>query len=95
MPSKLTSSTRQTKQVPSCQVADELTRPSERLLERRRKQAPFRDLHKTLDNFDFNFNQKMNGSLVFDMAQRRLHRPTMKMPCFSVRLPGTSPELRN
>jgi hypothetical protein len=48
MPSKLPSSTRQTKQVPSCPVADKLTRRSERLLERRRKQAPFRDLHKTL-----------------------------------------------
>jgi hypothetical protein len=36
----------------SCLVADELTRRSERLLDRRRKQAAFRDPHKTLDNFD-------------------------------------------
>ena len=36
----------------SCLVADELTRRSERLLERRRKQAQFRDSQKTLDNFD-------------------------------------------
>ena len=52
----------------SCLVCDELTRRSERLLERRRKQAQFRDPQKTLDNFDFNFNKKMNRSLVFDLA---------------------------
>jgi DNA replication protein DnaC len=52
----------------SCLVSDELTRRSERLLERRRKQALFRDPQKNLDNFDFNFNKKMNRSLVFDLA---------------------------
>lgn len=52
----------------SCLVTDELTRRSERLLERRRKQARFRDPNKTLDNFDFTFNPKMNRSLVFDLA---------------------------
>ena len=52
----------------SCLVADELTRRSERLLDRRRKQAAFRDPHKTLDNFDFTFNPKMNRSLAFDLA---------------------------
>jgi DNA replication protein DnaC len=51
----------------SCLVSDELTRRSDRLLERRRKAAGFRDLH-TLDNFDFSFNKKMNRSLVFDLA---------------------------
>src|SRR4051794_26533209 len=40
----------------SCLVSDELTRRGDRLLERRRKQAAFRDAHKTLDNFDFTFN---------------------------------------
>jgi len=49
-------------------VADELTRRGDRLLERRRKQAAFRDPQKTLDHFDFNFNPKMNRSLVFDLA---------------------------
>lgn len=49
-------------------VSDELTRRSDRLLERRRKQAQFRDPDKGLDNFDFNFNPKMNRSLVFDLA---------------------------
>ncbi len=52
----------------SCLVSDELTRRSDRLLERRRKQAQFRDPQRTLDNFDFNFNKKMNRSLVFDLA---------------------------
>ena len=52
----------------SCLVSDELTRRGQRLLERRRKQAQFRDPQKTLDNFDFNFNKKANRSLVFDLA---------------------------
>ena len=52
----------------SCLVNDELSRRSDRLLERRRKQAAFRDPLKTLDNFDFTFNPKMNRSLVFDLA---------------------------
>ena len=52
----------------SCLVNDELTRRGDRLLERRRKQAAFRDPQKTLDHFDFNFNPKMNRSLVFDLA---------------------------
>ena len=40
----------------SCLVSDELARRGERLLERRKKQAQFRDSQKTLDNFDSNFN---------------------------------------
>jgi DNA replication protein DnaC len=52
----------------SCLVSDELTRRGERLLERRREQAEFRDPQKTLDSFDFSFNKKMNRSLVFDLA---------------------------
>ena len=52
----------------SCLVSDELSRRADRLLERRRKQAGFRDTNKTLDNFDFTFNPKMNRSLVFDLA---------------------------
>jgi DNA replication protein DnaC len=52
----------------SCLISDELTRRADRLLERRRKQAGFRDPGKTLDNFDFSFNPKMNRSLIFDLA---------------------------
>ncbi len=51
-----------------CLVSDELMRHFDRLLERRRKQAGFRDPDKSLDNFDFSFNPKMNRSLVFDLA---------------------------
>lgn len=52
----------------SCLVSDELNRRGDRWLERRKKQAAFRDPQKTLDTFDFDFNKKMNRSLVFDLA---------------------------
>jgi DNA replication protein DnaC len=52
----------------ACLVSDELTLRADRLLQRRRKQAGFRDPDKTLDNFDFSFNPKMNRSLLFDLA---------------------------
>jgi DNA replication protein DnaC len=52
----------------ACLVSDELTRRADRLLERRRKEAGFRDPNRTLDNFDFSFNPKMNRSLIFDLA---------------------------
>src|SRR5829696_9175759 len=55
----------------ACLVSDELTRRSDRLLERRRKEARFRDANRALDNFDFTFNPKMNRSLVFDLATCR------------------------
>ena len=51
-------------------MSDELTRRGDRLLEWRRKQAQFRDPQVSFDNFDFDFdfNKKMNRSLVFDLA---------------------------
>ena len=52
----------------SCLISDELTRRGDRLLERRRKQAQFRDPQVSFENFDFDFNKKMNRSLVFDLA---------------------------
>jgi hypothetical protein len=52
----------------ACLVSDEHTLCTDRLLQRRRKQAAFRDADRTLDNFDFTFNPKMNRSLVFDLA---------------------------
>jgi DNA replication protein DnaC len=52
-------------------VSDELTRRSDRLLERRRKEAGFRDAQRSLDNFDFTFNAKMNRSLIFELATAR------------------------
>src|SRR5438067_13586901 len=52
----------------SCLVSDELIRRSDRLLERRKKDAQFRDPQVSLDNFDFTFNKKMNRRLVFDLS---------------------------
>ena len=52
-------------------VQDELTRRSDRLLERRHKQATFRDANKTLDTFDFDFNKKMDRHLIYELANGR------------------------
>lgn len=52
-------------------VHDELNRRSDRLVERRVKQAGFRDHGRTLDNFDFAFNPKMDKKLIFDLASGR------------------------
>ena len=55
----------------SALIGDELLRRQDRLLERRIKQAGFRDALKTLDSFDFDFNKKMNRRLVFELATAR------------------------
>lgn len=55
----------------SALVNDEQTRRSDRLLERREKEAAFRDANRTLDNFDFNFNPKINRGLIFELATAR------------------------
>src|SRR6266850_1986738 len=52
-------------------VSDELLRRQDRLLERRHKQAGFRDPDRSLDSFDFDFNKKMNRALVHDLATGR------------------------
>ena len=52
-------------------VQDELTRRADRLLERRHKQAQFRDANKTLDTFDFDFNKKMNRHQIYELATGR------------------------
>jgi len=49
-------------------VSDELALRSTRLIERRTKQALFRDPQRTLDNFDFDFNKKINRRLIFELA---------------------------
>src|SRR6266542_4096254 len=49
-------------------VQDELQRRQDRLLEKRVKNAGFRDQGKTLDTFDFDFNRKLDRRLVFDLA---------------------------
>ena len=45
-----------------------MTRRSDRLLEIGVANRRLLDANKTLDNFDFTFNPKMNRSLVFDLA---------------------------
>ena len=55
----------------SALVADELLRRQDRLLERRHKQAGFRDPDRSLDRFDFEFNKKMNRALIHDLATGR------------------------
>ena len=52
-------------------VQDELVRREDRLLDRRLKQAGFRDVGKRLDTFDFEFNKKMNRALIFELATAR------------------------
>lgn len=52
-------------------VGDELRRRSDRLLERRLKQARFRDPEKSIDTFDLTFNPKMNKALIFELATGR------------------------
>jgi len=52
-------------------VSDELLRRQDRLLDRRRTQARFRDPGKTLDTFDFDFNKKMPRPLLYELATGR------------------------
>jgi DNA replication protein DnaC len=52
-------------------VNDELLRRRDRLLERRVKQAGFRDPGKTLESFDLEFNKKMDRALIFELASGR------------------------
>ena len=49
-------------------VSDELARRADRLLERRTKYAYFRDGDRALENFDFDFNKKMNRRLIYELA---------------------------
>jgi len=51
-------------------VSDELQRRQDRLFDRRHKQAGFRD-QRSLDDFDFDFNKKMNRALVHELATAR------------------------
>jgi DNA replication protein DnaC len=52
-------------------VGDELLRRQDRLLARRITHADFRDPDKTLDSFDFDFNKKMDRTLVYELATGR------------------------
>jgi DNA replication protein DnaC len=52
-------------------VSDELVRRADSLIERRIKQAAFRDPNKTLDAYDFSFNKKLDRRLVFELSAGR------------------------
>ena len=49
-------------------VSDELRRRADRLLERRTKTADFREADRSLDNFDLDFNKKMNRRIIYELA---------------------------
>ena len=68
-------------------VQDELTRRADRLLTRRCKQAAFRDPEKRLDNFDFDFNQKMPRHLIYELATGRFIAD--RVDALFLRPPGT------
>ena len=51
-------------------VSDEIALRTDGLLQRRPKQAAFRDADRTLDKFDFTFNPKMNR--IHQQARRRV-----------------------
>ena len=52
-------------------VSDELQRRQDRLFTRRHQQARFRDPERALDDFDFDFNKKMNRAMIHDLATAR------------------------
>jgi DNA replication protein DnaC len=52
-------------------VSDELLRRQDSLFARRTKLAAFRDANRSLDDFDFDFNKKMNRALIYDLATAR------------------------
>src|SRR5437016_12919295 len=72
----------------SCLVSDELSRRGDRLLERRRKQAGFRDPLKSLDNFDFTFHPKTNRSMLFDLATAAFVGKRVDAPFLGPRVHG-------
>jgi DNA replication protein DnaC len=49
-------------------VVDELDRRADRLIGRRIRHAAFRDVGKTIDTFDFDFNKKMDRKSIFELA---------------------------
>ncbi len=51
-------------------IHDELERRRDRLVERRSKAATFRD-RKTLDTFDWKFNQSVDRALIYELATGR------------------------
>ena len=55
----------------SALVGDELIRRQDRLIARRIQHARFRDVDRSLDTFDLDFNKKMNRALIHEQATGR------------------------
>ena len=68
-------------------VSDELLRRQDRLIERRIKQARFRDCSRTLDAFDFDFNKKTDRKLICELATGRFI--AQREDCLMLGPPGT------
>jgi DNA replication protein DnaC len=68
-------------------VRDELTRRGDRLIERRVKQAEFRDRNARLDTFDFGFNPKMDRKKVYELASG--HFANKRQDALFLGRPGT------
>jgi len=73
-------------------IQDELVRRQDRPLERRVKQAGFRDAGKPLDTFDF--NRKMNRALVSELATACWVTGSRAGPCRAP-VPGARPVARS
>ena len=58
-------------------------------LERRRREAGFRDPNRTLDNYDFGFNPKRTAA-SFSISHRLFHRTARRRPLPRPRWPGKS-----
>ena len=68
-------------------VSDELVRRQDRLIDRRMKQASFRDGDKTLESFEFDFNRKIDRRLICDLGTGRFI--AQKEDCLLLGPPGT------
>lgn len=68
-------------------VSDELVRRQDRLIDRRLKQASFRDNGKTLDSFEFDFNRKIDRRLICELGTGRFI--AQREDCLLLGPPGT------
>ena len=68
-------------------VSDELVRRQDRLIDRRLKQASFRDSGRTLDSFDFDFNRKIDRRLICELGTGRFI--AQREDCLLLGPPGT------
>lgn len=68
-------------------VSDELMRRQDRLIDRRLKQANFRDSGKTLDSFEFDFNRKIDRRLICELGTGRFI--AQREDCLLLGPPGT------